>query len=100
VESFSSFAVDAWIRRCRLRQDQTQTHYVTLTYPIVLRGKKAHPSSGAGASCTGRMYKDWTKSSSSMRVFKDEVRGLKNVETLILFYKRRKFLHSLLLYRY
>jgi hypothetical protein len=33
-------------------------------------------------------------------VFKDKVRGLKNVETLTLFYERRKFLHSLLLYRY
>jgi hypothetical protein len=29
-----------------------------------------------------------------MSVFKDEVRGLKNVETLTLFYERRKFLHS------
>lgn len=35
-----------------------------------------------------------------MSVFKDEVRGLKNVETPTLFYKRRKFLHSLLLYNY
>lgn len=35
-----------------------------------------------------------------MSVFKDEVRGLKNVETLTLFYERRKFFHSFLLYKY
>jgi hypothetical protein len=35
-----------------------------------------------------------------MSVSKDEVRGLKNEETLTLFYERRKFLHSLLLYKY
>lgn len=35
-----------------------------------------------------------------MSVFKDEVRGLINVETLTLFYERRNFLHSLLLFEY